>query len=184
MKKHDALEHAQRARELDPLSMVIGANLGHILLYTREYDRSIETLRETLELYPSFATAQSFLARAYTAKGMHKEAVEVSERRARTDPESFGRMVGLAEAYAGAGRREDALRILEEVRVSAVDSMDVAYVYAALGDADAAFEWLERAYEERDFLLSFFLTNPVFARLHSDPRFQDLLRRMNYPGAF
>ncbi len=171
-----------RALELDPLSILIGTGMGVVLLQTREYERSIEALRETLERDPSFVTAQTFLARAYTAKGMHKEAVEVAQRLARTDRESRG-MGTLARAYASAGRREDALRILEEARGSAIDLLRVAYVYAALGDADAAFEWLERAYEERDFLLSFFLTNPVFARLHSDPRFQDLLRRMNYPGA-
>ncbi len=181
MKKQDALEHIQRARELDPLSMIIGTGMGMVLLYTREYDRSIETLRETLELDPSFALGQDVLASAYTAKGMHEEAVEVAERRARTDPESSTKMVTLAEAYAGAGRREDALRILEEVRGSALYPPPVAYVYAALGDADAAFEWMEKAYERRSLQISWIRVHPSFDPIRSDPRFADLLRRIGFP---
>ncbi len=86
----------------------------------------------------------------------------------------------LAEAYAGAGRREDALRILEEVRGSA-DHVNVAYVYAALGEADAAFEWLEKAYERRQGELGWLQVAPVLDPLRSDPRFQDLLRRIGLP---
>ncbi len=180
MKKQDALEHIQRARELDPLSMVIGTVMGMIQLNTREYDRSIETLRETLELDPSFASAQEILARAYAAKGMHEEAVEVAERRARTEESSWS-LVTLAEVYAGAGRREDALRILEEVRGSAIDPLNVAYAYAALGEADAAFEWMEKAYERRSFPLTQIRVSPSLDPLRSDPRFDDLLRRIGFP---
>jgi TolB-like protein/class 3 adenylate cyclase/Tfp pilus assembly protein PilF len=174
-----AIEHMQRARELDPLSMVIGTVTGMVLLYSREYDRSIEVLRETLELDPSFRSAQVNLAEAYAAKGMHKEAVEVAERRARTE-ESVS-MVALARAYAGAGRREDALRILEEVRGSAIQPLNIAYVYAALGEADAAFDWLEKAYERRSLPLTWVQVNPASGPLRSDPRFDDLLRRIGFP---
>jgi TolB-like protein/Tfp pilus assembly protein PilF len=179
-KKKDAIKHIQRARELDPLSMIIGTQMGMGLLYAREYDRSIETLRETLELDPRFALAQVILAQAYAAKGMNEEAVEVAERLARTDPEPQ-RMVTLALAYAGAGRREDALGILEEVRASAIYPLYVAYVYAALGDADAAFEWLEKAYERRSLQLTLIRVTPALDPLRSDPRFQDLLRRIGFP---
>jgi TolB-like protein/class 3 adenylate cyclase/Tfp pilus assembly protein PilF len=124
--KSDAIEHLQRARELDPLSMIIGTGMGIVLLLTDEYDRSIETLRETLELDPSFALAQVFLARAYAVKGMHEEAVEVAERFARTDPESPRSRVTLAETYAlrrarggGRGLRVDG----EGVRASSTDAL-------------------------------------------------------------
>ncbi len=160
--------------------MIIGTGMSMILLYTREYDRSIETLRETLELDPSFTLAQVYLARAYAAKGMHKEAVEVAERLARSDPEWSTRFVTLAQAYAGAGRREDALRILEEDG-SAINPLYVAYVYAALGDADATFEWLEKAYERRSLELRQIHVDSGFDPIRSDPRFQDLLRRIGFP---
>jgi tetratricopeptide (TPR) repeat protein len=181
MDKQVAIEHIQRARELDPLSMIIGTGMGMVLLYTDEYDRSIETLRETLELDPSFALGQVFLASAYTAKGMHEEAVEVAERLARTDLESIWSLVTLAEVYAGAGRREDALRILEEVRGSAIDPLNVAYAYAALGEADAAFEWMEKAYERRSTGVAWIRGDPSLDPLRSDPRYDDLLRRIGFP---
>ncbi len=179
--KKDAIEHAQRALELDPLSILIGTGMGVVLLQTREYDRSIETLRETLELEPSFAIAQVILAWAYAAKGMHEEAIEVAERLARTAPESPRSMVTLAEIYAGAGRREDALRILEEVRGFALYPLGVAYVYAALGEADTAFEWLEKSYERRSLQLTWIQVDRGLDPLRSDPRFQDLLRRIGLP---
>ncbi len=112
---------------------------------------------------------------------MHKEAVEVAERLARTDPESPWSMVTLALAYAGAGRRDDALRIVEEVRGSAIDPQSVAYVYAALGEADAAFEWLEKAYERRSLQITWIRVAPSVDPLRSDPRFDDLLRRIGFP---
>ena len=180
-KKQDAIEHGQRARELDPLSMIIGTGMGIVLLYTREYDRSIETLRETLELDPSFSAAQSYLVYAYAAKGMHEEAVAVAEQLARTQPGDARSMPALAQAYAGAGQREDALRILEELRGSAIDPTSVAYVYAALGEADAAFEWLEKAYERRSLGVTWIRVDPSLDPLRSDPRFQDLLRRIGFP---
>ncbi len=178
--KKDAVEHIRRARELDPLSMSIGTGMGMVLFYTREYDRSIETLRETLELDPSFALGQIFLARASAAKGMHKEAVEVAERLTRTDRASRS-MAALAEAHAGARRSDDALRILEEVRGSAIHPVNVARVYAALGDADAAFEWLEKAYERRSLGVTLMRVEPGLDPLRADPRFQDLLRRIGFP---
>jgi TolB-like protein/Tfp pilus assembly protein PilF len=179
-KKEDALEHLRRARDLDPLSPIIGTGMGIVLMNAREYDRSIRTLRETLELEPDFAFARVFLARAYATKGMHAESVEVAERLAKTDSASRSR-AALAEAYAGAGRREDALRILEEIRGSAVYPLSVVYVYAALGEADAAFDWLEKAYERRQLGLAWIRVIPALDPLRSDPRFDDLLRRIGFP---
>ncbi len=180
MKQPDAVEHAQRAQELDPLSMVIGTNLGIVRLFTRDYDGSIEALRSTLEFAPGFAFGEEWLISAYIAKGMHEEAVEAAERLTRTHPEP-GRRVFLAHAYAGAGRNADARRILAEVRGAAVDPLTVASAYAALGDADAAFEWLEKAFERRSLRLSWIGVDPDHDPLRSDPRFQDLLRRIGFP---
>ena len=111
---------------------------------------------------------------------MHQDAVKVAERLARIDPQSRG-MATLALAYAGAGRREDALRILEEVRGFAINPLNMAYVYAALQEADAAFEWLEQAYERRSLQVVLIRDDPLLDPLRSDPRFQDLLRRIGFP---
>jgi TolB-like protein/Flp pilus assembly protein TadD len=180
LKRPGAVQHARRARELDPLSTIIGANMGIIQLFTRDYDGSIEALRTALEYAPDFAFGQEWLISAYIAKGMHEEAVEVAERLTRTQPEP-GHRVFLALAYAGAGRSDDAHRVLEEVRVSPIDPFAVAQVYATLGDAAEAFEWLEKAFERRSLRLSWASVDPVFDPLRSDPRFEDLLRRIGYP---
>ena len=180
MKQPDAVEHAQRAQELDPLATVIGTNLGIVQLFTRDYDGSIETLRSTLEFDPGFAFAEEWLITVYIAKGMHEEAVEVAERLTRTHPDP-GRRVFLAHAYAGAGRNADARRILAEVRDAGVDPLTVANAYAALRDAAAAFEWLEKGYERRSLRLSWISVDPAFDPLRDDPRFQDLLRRIGFP---
>ncbi len=87
----------------------------------------------------------------------------------------------LAQVYAGARRGEDALRILEEVRGSAIYPQSVAYVYAALGDADAAFEWMEKAFERRSLQVTWIRAHPSFDPLRSDPRYDDLLRRIGFP---
>ncbi len=89
--------------------------------------------------------------------------------------------VTLAQAYAGAGRREDALRILEEVRGSAIQPLNIAHVYAALGEADAALEWLEKEYERRSLPLTWVRVNPASDPLRSDPRWDDLMRRIGFP---
>jgi TolB-like protein/tetratricopeptide (TPR) repeat protein len=178
--KKDAIEHAQRARELDPLSMIIGNLMGLILLHSGDYDRSIETLLQTLELDPSFSLAQSTLASAYSAKGMHEEAVEVAARLARNDPASVN-MAALSLAYARAGRRQDALRVLEEVRGSANYPLSVANIYTGLGEEDAAFEWLEKAFELRSMPVTWLRTAPASEPIRSDPRFEELLRRIGLP---
>ncbi len=180
LKQPGAIQHARRARELDPLSIVIGANVGIIQLFTRDYDGSIEALRTTLEFAPDFAFGQEWLIIAYVARGMHEEAVEVAERFTRTQPEP-GHRVYLALAYAGAGRSDDAHRVLEEVRMAPIDPFGVAQVYATLGDAGSAFEWLEKAFERRSLRLSWASVDPLLDPLRSDPRFEDLLRRIGYP---
>ena len=111
---------------------------------------------------------------------MHEEAVEVAERLARTQP-TPGHRVYLALAYAGAGRSDDAHRVLGEVRVAPIDPLTVAQVYATLGDIDEAFEWLEKAFERRSLRLSWTSVDPLLDSLRSDPRFEDLLRRIGYP---
>ena len=86
----------------------------------------------------------------------------------------------MTPSYAG-GRREDALRILEEVRGSAIYPLMVADVYVALGEADAAFEWIEKADEDRETSITWIRVSSGLDPLRSDPRFQDLLRRIGFP---
>ena len=175
----DWLAHAERARELDPLSMIISTNVGSQYFFARDYDRSIETMTKALEFDPSFEFGLRFLSRAYAEKSMHDDAVATAERLGQVNP-SPRNLGNLAYVYARAGRREDALRIVEDLRGPGLVPFDVAVVYAALGDLDAAFEWLEKAHERRASLMSALHLFPELDPLRSDPRFDDLARRVGF----
>jgi len=130
---------------------------------------------------PNYPLARFYLACAYLFQGMYDEAL--SEFRKYSEligghPDTDG---SLAVYYAFVGNREDALKSLAILQRRDVSPRLVAVIYARLGDKDQAFNWLEKAYEEHDALLPFLNVNPMFQPLHSDSRFQDLLRRIGLP---
>ncbi len=173
----EALAEMQRALELDPLALDINRGLGNTYRDIGDYDRAIEQYLYVIEVSPTDANYRS-LSQAYVLQGEYGKALDAL----RPDDDLA------AWIYAVAGKAEEALRrldaLVERAEREYVPAFIPAVAYAALRDDERAFEWLERAYEERDFNLGMFLkTSSVFVRLHSDPRFQDLLRRMNYPEA-
>ncbi|MEE9279070.1 MAG: tetratricopeptide repeat protein [Myxococcota bacterium] len=168
----------ERAHELDPLSLVMKRNLGYVYMLQGDHERAIKALLDTLELDPELALTRRWLAEAYVRAGEYDKAVAIIPPGDQEAP----------WIYAMAGKREEALRRLdalgERSQREHVPSTPRARAYAALGEDERAMEWLERAYEERDIWLGLFLKNdPLFERLHLDPRFRDLLRRMNYAEA-
>ena len=172
----DALAEAERALELDPLSLIVNRNLAYTYVLVGDYERAIEQFLHTLELDPDFPLTQSYLAVTYARQGDYEKALAVIAPSDSAAP----------WLYAEAGKRDEALRLLDELAERSkrehVASMPRARAYAVLGDDERAFEWLERAYEDREFEIHVFLkTDPQFVRLYPDPRFQDLLRRMGYP---
>ena len=165
----------RRAQQLDPASLPINADLGrHLCNARRWYDQGIEQLQKTIELDPDWPRARFFLAQCYEQKGMYDEAIRETERAGAGWPQ-------LARLYARVGRRDEALRILAEMKERPNSPVVFASVYAALGDKEQAFEWLEKAFAERHPGLRGLKTNPHFDGLRSDPRFADLLRRMGLP---
>jgi TolB-like protein/Flp pilus assembly protein TadD len=181
----EAIANFKRGLDLDPLSPIINGALGEAFYYTRQYDQAIEQLQKTLELDPNLHPARAFLADSYLHKSMNKEATEELEKHLVI---AEGRVWGLAElgyAYALVGRRPDALKLLNELnqlsREKFVPADAMAQVYVGLGDKDKAFEWLEKGYERRSLGLAGvdLKVDPVWDPLRSDPRFADLLRRMN-----
>jgi TolB-like protein/DNA-binding winged helix-turn-helix (wHTH) protein/Flp pilus assembly protein TadD len=180
-KPDEAVRWIKRSEELDPLSPLISANVGQILYFARRYDEAIEQCRKTLELDPNYGMAHTHLGQSYIRKGMYREAVEelqkaitLSER----NPEVIAR---LGYAYAAAGNRKDAEKVIKELtelsKHSYVPSYPVAEIYAELGRKDEAFEWLDKAYQERAIHFVDIKVDPVLDPLRSDPRFTDLLRR-------
>jgi serine/threonine protein kinase/tetratricopeptide (TPR) repeat protein len=186
MGRHEeAVAEAKRAQELDPLSLIINAGLAMRFYYMRQYDRAIEQLRKTLEMDPNFVVAHEYLGRAFEQKGMYSEALEEFELGKTLSRGGAAFPARLGRAYALAGRKDAALQMLRELSELAtkryVSPFQFAMVSTAMGDNDQAFRWLEKAYRDRDTWLAWCKVDPMLDSLRDDPRFQDLLRRMNFP---
>jgi len=182
----EAIKRIKRARELDPLSPVIrGAELG-ILFHARKYDETIQEGERALDLKPPFIWFH--VGAAYIEKGMLAEGVARFEQEAAVSPTPTVK-ARLGYAYARAGRRAEAVKIVRELEELSkrqyVPSYEIALVYAGLGDKTESLAWLERAYENKEGImwLHFLKVSPCFDGVRDDPRLQVLLRRMNLPGA-
>ena len=178
-RKNEALAEWVRAQTLDPLSPRINADLGHGFLVTGQYDLAIEQLRKTLELEPNFPIVYSFLAYAYKGQGLLAEAVASAQQGVNWGGDDNLRFLG--HFYGLTGKINEALELIERMRKADVPPSNIAEVYAGLGDKDATFEWLNRGLEEGvyDNLIWLVKGNEAFLFLRDDPRFHDLLRRMN-----
>jgi tetratricopeptide (TPR) repeat protein len=176
----EAIAEMRKAQDLDPLSLIINADLAELLVLAHSYDESIRQSRKTIEMDPSFAVAHNQLAQAYLQKHMNDEAVAELQKAAQLSGESPTVMANLARAYVATGKKSDAIKILNDLtkRSNATYShaSEIAVIYAALGDNDQAINWLEKGYEER--FNPGVLLRPGLDPLRSDPRFQDLTRRV------
>jgi len=183
----EALIETRRARELDPLSLIVNMSTGHVLYCWRRYDEAIDQLNETLKLDPDFGIARLIVGRAYMQKSMYREAVTELQRARDFWGENPRVISTLGRAYALSGNRVAAEQILEDLKRASQDDafppVAMATIYVGLGERDLALEWLEKAVEkpgEHQFWLA---ANPLFDPLRSDPRFDDLLERMNLAGS-
>jgi TolB-like protein/DNA-binding winged helix-turn-helix (wHTH) protein/Tfp pilus assembly protein PilF len=182
MGRHNqALAEVKQAHELDPLSLLINTQVGYTFYWARRPDEAIEQFKKALDLDPSHGRAHIGLGRAYVYKGMFDEGIaEIAKGHT-----SWGLQRGSLWGYAlgAGGRRKEAAKMLRrylEVR-KPFTPFAVATFYAGLGDKDKALAWLERAFDEHGYSLVRLRVDPFFDSLRSDRRFQDLLRRMNFP---
>jgi serine/threonine protein kinase/Tfp pilus assembly protein PilF len=183
MKRFDAaFEQLQLAQILDPLSSVVTACFATTQVWAREYDLAISRLRKTLELDPYFALGHFWLGIAYELAHMYKESVEVSEKGVALFKGWPAMMHALGRSYAFSGRRDDALRIIDELIELSKKRYVCAYfpalIYAALNDLDQTFKWLEKAFQERGWWMVVFNVDPRLDSLRSDPRFINLVHRV------
>ena len=184
----EALRYAIRAQELDPT--VTPGNLALAYLYARQFEKAIEMYRKEIEKNPDNAHIHILLGEAYVANGMAEAGLAEMQKGVALDPslaktpERWDRYPMLAYAYAVAGRRNEALKILDAQHRLAKQRDDVspynfAIIYTGLGDKDQAFEWLEKCIEQGTPLVYRLKVRPMFDSLRSDPRYRELLRRMN-----
>jgi tetratricopeptide (TPR) repeat protein len=171
------------AKELDPLSLPVATSEGEILRYARRYDEAIEELRRAIDLEPSFKFTHAELARIYELKGMFREA---ASEWSRVGALSGSTEVGPYAAVRDAAGYKHAMQLWlehlqEESKREYVSPIDLVAAYARLGNAGQTLAWLEEAYRQRHPGLSSLKVEPLFDFLRSNPRFQDLLRRMNFP---
>lgn len=183
----DALAEIQKAHALDPLSLIINCQAGSLLYLARRYDNAIEQLRKTLALDEGFAIAHFCLGYCYEAQGKYTESIAAYQRARR----GLGNMpelpASLARVEALLGKKHSALQAIERLtrlrKSRYVQPNFIALIYSALGDNEAAFRWLERAYAERDEDLALLEVDPRFDQLRGDPRFKSLVQRVGLPHA-
>ncbi|HXH51114.1 MAG TPA: protein kinase [Terriglobia bacterium] len=188
MGRHDeALAEIRRAQELDPLSLIINTDFGSTLFDGGDYDLAINQLRTTLELDPGFWVLRWWLGRSYLAKGMHEAGVRELESAAELSSGNPSALAWLGYGYAVSGETARTRHILaglqQKAKESYVSPYQFAVLYAALGEKDQAIGYLEKAFQERCYEMYFLNLerHRLFRPLRSDPRFQDLVRRMNFP---
>jgi len=180
----EAMAHIERALELDPFNVLFRDFYGRSLVLARQYDEAIALLRETLRTAPNNLQVMSSLKTAYHQKHMYEEALEIWKRSfaAKGDQEAEEALaLGYAEAgYSGALSRVAEI-MMERSRTTFVTPWQIGTLYTRAGKNDDALEWLERAYEAHDPNMPYIGVDPIFDILRDEPRFKDLLRRMNLP---
>jgi len=187
MGRHDeAIKEITKAQELDPLSLIIGNVAGWVYCVAGNLQQAETQFRKTLELGPENSGPQINLAIALFLQGRISEAITEAREAGRHSNNSPIDATYLGHMCARAGQPEEARRILDELAALSnevyVPPTRLALVYAGLDERDRMFEWLERAYLERDIILLETLTDPLLAPMRGDPRFADLLRRVGLPA--
>ena len=181
----EGIKEGRRAEMLDPLALDTCLVLGFDLYYAHRYEESVTQLRKCLDLEPHFWAAYYWLAQVYQQQGKFPEAVAALQKAREIEDRIAAPLAELAHAYAASGRGAEARQLLEELlarsKTGHVSKYLIATVYAALGDKNEALTRLEQAYSERSWYLGFLRSDPELDSLRSEPRFQDLVRRMNFP---
>ena len=182
----EAVTQAERGRQADPLGMLANFAPGSVLVFRRQGDKAIQSLRAAISLDPNCWFDYCFLGRAYEQKGRLPEAIAAFQH-GLTLEDNIELWSGLGHSYAVSGNRAEAHMVLDHLKdLSAhryIARYNVAVIYAGLGEKDEAFAWLNRAYDARSYLLAVYLnTDSRLDNLRSDARFTDLRRRIGLPA--
>jgi serine/threonine-protein kinase len=180
----EALAEIKRAQKLDPMSLVINVSLTRAYLLTGDVNSFIEQTKRIMELHPNYAPNYSYLGLAYVKQGRHAEAIAEARKAVELERSSLNLSL-LGYINAVSGKHLEAKAILKELeeRHARREALgrEVAAVYAGLGKNDPAFAWLERDFNVRSGELAAMTATPMFDSLRKDPRYADLLQRMDLP---
>jgi len=173
-----------RALELEPLSIILNSCMGQMLYEAKKYDEAINQLNKVIEMDPNIKHSYGWLGLSYLQKEMYDDAIEMLQIGA-TSPGYGTRCIGiLGYTYAVQGKRDSALAQLKRLNVlsneKVVDPCFIAWIYTGLGEKEKAFEWLEKAYEERSNWLIMLDNDQLFDSLRSDTRYKNLLRNIGF----
>jgi tetratricopeptide (TPR) repeat protein len=184
-RKEESITEIKLAREIDPRSLIINANVGWCYYLAGDADRAIEEEKTTLRLDPSFVVAHGYLGQAYLEKELYDQAIEEFRKALSLSPGDSTRKADLANAYAHAGKIEQAQDILQEFLHAPagkyISPYNWAMLYAGMRKKKETLAWLEKAYEERSGRLVNLAVHPQFTFLRGERGFEKLLERMGIP---
>ena len=181
----EALTEIKRGLDLEPLDINMGATLAWAYSVARQDDKALEQAKKTYDLDPVHPIGRWILSQIYTDTGRYQEAISLSEQWLQTDPTNQFALRDAGIAYAKAGRRDKAEEMISRFReiskTQYIPSCRIAAIYGELGERDKAFEELRKAFELRDWELYRLNADPYWRPLRDDPRFKEVLKRLNLP---
>jgi eukaryotic-like serine/threonine-protein kinase len=181
----EVMARMKKGQELDPLSLIINVAVGWALYFARQYDEAVEQLRQTVELDPNYPVTYWILGLLLRKTGRYELAIAEGEKGVKLSGGSPLMRAALAHTLGAAGRKTEALQILDELielgKQKYVAPYFFAGIYVGLGENDRAIEYLEQSHEEHSHWLIYLHIDPSMDALRDNPRFQDLLRRVGLP---
>ena len=183
--RHDeAISEMKTARELDPLSLITGALEGQSFLFAGQYDQAIDSLSKTLEIDPNFWVAHIQLSRTYIQQKNFEAAIAEAEKAKQFSGGNSESLSLAGYALAKSGHRAEAVVMLDELKSHSIQgfapSYNIAMLYNGLDEKIEALNWLERAFNENDVRLILLNVDPKWSNMRMEPRFVDLMKRMNF----
>jgi tetratricopeptide (TPR) repeat protein len=178
----EALREIELAVELDPVSQAIIRDQGMTLYYARQYDKAMEKGLIALDIDPDFIAVHRLLSLCYLAKGMFDAALIENKKWGALTMNDVKTKLALAHIYATAGKRKETEQLIDDINTHYLlgenDYRSMALIYAALGERDAAFYWLEESFERRESALCSLKLDPKLDSLRNDPRFEALVNKL------
>jgi len=185
-RKEESIREIKLAREIDPKSLIINANLGFLYYLAGDYNHAEEAEKNTIQMDPSFVSAHAYLGQIYVEKKQYAEAIDEFRTAASLSPGDIAGQADLAQGYAVSGKKTEAEEILREMQAEQgkkyVSTYDFAMVYAGFRDVDKTLEWLEKGYVERNGRLVNLAVHPKFSFLRKERRFQNLIEKIWGPN--